>query len=172
MFGLFAIFGNQHDQASKSTDSSKPCIFCKASRDNGFDVVYEDATYVVFRDNNPSAEHHLQVIPRIHINSVKSLGKSDASMLRDMRALGDLMLDRLEIPRTRRRLGFHIPPFNSVNHLHMHVQALPYRSAFRQYKYPVSMGGEGYHKGFSWFITVDQAISMLENGAKIRVLKC
>jgi hypothetical protein len=54
----------------------------------------------------------------------------------------------------------------------MHVQALPYKSKYRQLKYPLAMGATGYHKGFTWFITADQAISILEDGAKVGIFKC
>ena len=62
------------------------CIFCGASKENGFNVVWEvsqmscfcsimyvnfntvqNDVYTVFTDINPSAEHHLQVIPKRHI---------------------------------------------------------------------------------------------------------
>ena len=33
------------------------------------------------------------------------------------------------------RFGFHIPPFNSVDHLHMHAFALPFEPAWKERKY-------------------------------------
>jgi hypothetical protein len=69
-------------------------------------------------------------------------------------------------------MGFHIPPFNSIDHLHLHVQALPYRSSIIAKKYPVVKGSGSHHKGFSWFVEVEQAIRILESGKKVGTLPC
>ena len=70
------------------------------------------------------------------------------------------------------RLGFHIPPYISVPHLHMHVQALPYRSLLRRLKYPVVTGQRGREKGFSWFADAEQTVRLLEKGVQVRILPC
>jgi hypothetical protein len=70
------------------------------------------------------------------------------------------------------RMGFHIPPYNSVNHLHLHVQAMPYRF-MRFLKYPIRKPRiYGDFKGYTWFVEVKQAIAILEAGRKIRVTPC
>lgn len=119
-------------------------------------------------------------------------------LVRSMSEIGHHILDNLDVPSTSRRravvnliggtqpverssyneceniyrLGFHIPPFNSVNHLHMHVQALPYISFARRAKYPVVRGGTRYPKGFSWFVEVSQSIQILERGSRIGIFPC
>ncbi|KAI0787732.1 HIT-like protein [Fomes fomentarius] len=153
--------------------SSHPCcIFCGASKEKGFNVVWENECYTVFTDINPSAEHHLQIIPKRHIESVKTLHPADAAMVKEMIEIGHKILDGLDVPSQLRRLGFHIPPYISVPHLHMHVQALPYRSFLRRLKYPVVNGRKGREKGFSWFVDAEQTVRLLEKGVQVSILPC
>lgn len=63
-----------------------------------------------------------------------------------------------------RKMGFHIPPFSSVHHLHLHVFAG--RPTFLgRLKYPESIRSDG--KGWSWFVSVHQALSILQSGRTI-----
>ncbi|KAH9930060.1 HIT-like protein [Fomitopsis serialis] len=152
-------------------DSSR-CKFCSASPENGFDVVWEDESFTVFTDRDPAAAHHFLVIPKIHIDNVKSLTAKDAPMVSRMSEIGHRVLDDLKVPTTSQRLGFHIPPFFSVNHLHMHAQGLPYCSTARALKYRVSAGSGAHGKGFSWFCEADQAVRILAKGGQIAVFPC
>lgn len=62
------------------------CVFCQVSANNGFDVLWEvryttlnlkeeiltqkgrkNEEFIAFRDHNPSATQHIQVIPKQHI---------------------------------------------------------------------------------------------------------
>ncbi|KZV93982.1 HIT-like protein [Exidia glandulosa HHB12029] len=152
-----------------------PCVFCNVSRERGFDIVLEDDELVVFRDINPASAHHLQVVPKRHIDNVKSLRARDVDLVRGMRAAGTKALDSLGVPAdpNLRRLGFHIPPYISVGHLHMHAHALPFKNRLRAAKYPVrTTTAKGKHKGFSWFVEVDQAIDILENGRTVKIRSC
>ncbi|EAU85225.2 hypothetical protein CC1G_06241 [Coprinopsis cinerea okayama7 len=106
------------------------------------------------------------------ISCIKSLTKDDTQFLKDMHQAGIGILDRLNIPEHERRMGFHIPPYNSIDHLHLHVHALPYKSAFRALKYPVVKGWGPYHKGLSWFAEIRQSIAVLESGRRVGVLPC
>ena len=62
-------------------------------------------------------------------------------------------------------MGFHIPPFSSVHHLHLHVLVPPYNIRGR-FKYPARSSKDG-EKKWSWFVTVDQVVRILERGQTI-----
>lgn len=63
------------------------------------------------------------------------------------------------------KMGFHIPPFSSVHHLHLHVFTPPF-TTLGKLQYPVRPGMEGGKK-WSWFVTPEQAIAILEAGGRI-----
>jgi len=152
--------------------SWQPCVFCDVSAEKGFAIVYEDHDFVAFKDIAPAAQLHLQVIPKKHIESVRSLGKIDTELVRSMADIGDKLLDDYGVKPKKRKMGFHIPPYYSVSHLHLHVQALPYVPRFKAVKYPIFRGNGSNHKGLSWFVGVEQAIRILESGRSIGILPC
>jgi diadenosine tetraphosphate (Ap4A) HIT family hydrolase len=99
-----------------------------------------DDELVVFEDWKPAARRHYLVCPRAHILSARSLGAADAAMARRMLEAGRAALEADfpdERDRPAFRFGFHLPPFNSVDHLHMHAFALPFEPEWKERKYSV-----------------------------------
>ncbi|KAH9317707.1 hypothetical protein KI387_019476, partial [Taxus chinensis] len=71
---------------------------------------------------------HYLVIPVDHIATVRNLQrrKEDYVLVEHMLKIGQSLLQKDVPGALGYRFGFHQPPFNSVNHLHLHCFALPY----------------------------------------------
>lgn len=95
-------------------------------------VYLESTELLAFQDRSPKANFHALVIPKQYIKSVYSLTSNDIKLVQDMRQMGLDLLEK-ELPQALKDedyiLCYHIPPFNSVDHLHMHVLA-PGKSVF------------------------------------------
>ncbi|KAH7549613.1 hypothetical protein JRO89_XS13G0056300 [Xanthoceras sorbifolium] len=87
-----------------------------------------DEKVVAFQDIKPAAFRHYLVIPVDHIPTVKDLQRreEDYSLVSHMLTVGQTLLRRDAPQSNQYRFGFHQPPLNSVNHLHLHCLALPF----------------------------------------------
>ena len=103
----------------------KSCIFCEiAKKKEPATVVYEDSGFVVFKTIAPATKNHLLVIPREHIQNVGSLsGPVDAALVRDMIRIGKIALGDDAVGA---HYSFHVPPYNSIDHLHLHAIGTTY----------------------------------------------
>ncbi len=99
-------------------------------------LIFQDDRFIAFLDLNPSASTHLLIIPKEHMGSVKELNSSHLPMIEAMQELGHQLLKQQSYPISDHVLGFHVPPFTSVYHLHMHVIGGPFKNIFRRLKYP------------------------------------
>ena len=120
----------------------------------------ETSELLAFRDRSPKAEFHALVIPKRYVPNLYSLTNDDVDLVRDMRRLAlDLLEDR--VPRARDAndyvLCFHVPPFNSVDHLHLHVLAPTSRMAW------IHRYGK-YRCGTRWCIEESEVIDRLSRG--------
>ncbi|XP_004511680.1 bifunctional adenosine 5'-phosphosulfate phosphorylase/adenylylsulfatase HINT4 isoform X1 [Cicer arietinum] len=124
------------------------CVFCEiaATKSTSHSILHSDDRVVAFRDINPSAFRHYLVVPVEHIPTVNDLQRKteDHSLVNHMLEVGRMLLVR-DAPQSKQyRFGFHQPPLNSVNHLHLHCFALPYTpSRWRCIKY-LSFGPLGF----------------------------
>ncbi|XP_078068948.1 adenosine 5'-monophosphoramidase HINT3 isoform X2 [Mustelus asterias] len=113
-----------------------------------------DEQFACFRDIRPGAPHHYLVVPRKHIANCKSLKKEHISTVEKMVNIGENVLQQNGIDDlTDVRLGFHWPPFCTINHLHLHVLAPASQMGF--------ISRMVYRANSYWFITVDQLIKKL-----------
>uniref|UniRef100_A0A3Q4I224 Histidine triad nucleotide-binding protein 3-like n=1 Tax=Neolamprologus brichardi TaxID=32507 RepID=A0A3Q4I224_NEOBR len=126
------------------------CKFCQiASNKTDTEILLSDDELVCFRDMKPGATHHYLVIPRMHISSCKTLKMDNIPLVERMEQMGRSILEKNKVCSLDDvRLGFHLPPFSSVPHLHLHALA---PASKMNLKSQLRYGQQSY-----WFITVSQ----------------
>ncbi|POM76426.1 HIT-like protein [Phytophthora palmivora] len=122
------------------------CRFCEILQSGDEAFLYEDEDVVVFRPLAPVVVSHILVVPRRHIRNVNKLTPADAELLRHMREVAAMVLREMPRPavmlapsKAERahditedhtdeddtesdfKFAFHSPPFNSIDHVHMHA---------------------------------------------------
>lgn len=126
----------------KSPDYIETCVFCQiASEADDLDslekglssrVLLSNSKAVAFKDRSPQGVEHYLIIPRVHVRNITWLKstKEDIDLLESMISLGKQTIEEQRNKGNEREatnevntplLTFHIPPFTSVNHLHLHV---------------------------------------------------
>ncbi|XP_057860097.1 bifunctional adenosine 5'-phosphosulfate phosphorylase/adenylylsulfatase HINT4 isoform X2 [Cryptomeria japonica] len=113
------------------------CIFCPPAIFSSAKVLHQDDKVYAIEDIKPAALRHYLIIPVDHIATVRNLQrrKEDYALVEHMLKIGQSLLQRDAPGALQYRFGFHQPPFNSVNHLHLHCFALPYTPRWKKFKY-------------------------------------
>ncbi len=120
-------------QASPSGEKIVKCLFCDiAAKKAPGSIVAETEEFVVFRTIQPFTANHLLVVPRKHIQSVHELkGEEGGQMVERMVEVGKCALNSLESGMgDTAHHRFHIPPVNSIDHLHLHAIGRPETLSF------------------------------------------
>ncbi|KAL4496195.1 hypothetical protein ABPG72_012932 [Tetrahymena utriculariae] len=106
--------------------SAKECIFCQI-RDskNNQAPFYEDDEIFAFEDINiSSSRRHILICPKQHIKNVNQLNYLDIELVKRLEQVGIQTLQESH-PNQQYRFGYHSPPLNSIDHLHLHGFVLP-----------------------------------------------
>ena len=116
--------------------NQESCVFCKTLHNiESRDILYSDDEYLAFRDINPSAFLHFLVIPRQHLGTVIELSENHGIMVKRMKEIALKIFKNQSVDLESSRMGFHLPPFNSIHHLHLHGIGKPFKNIFRALKY-------------------------------------
>ncbi|XP_046829811.1 adenosine 5'-monophosphoramidase HINT3-like [Vespa crabro] len=103
-------------------DAEAQCIFCKIIRNESpSEKIYEDENVTCIKDINPASDHHYLILPNKHIRNAKELQPADSKLYDKIIACVQLIVEKQGLDINSTRTGFHWPPFNTVNHLHLHV---------------------------------------------------
>jgi sulfate adenylyltransferase (ADP) / adenylylsulfatase len=86
-------------------------------------IIQETDTLLAFVDRSPQSQTlHALIIPKRFISTIEALQPSpqDIALLQEMETLGYQLLQRYSCNHNF-RMVFHVPPYNTVDHLHLHV---------------------------------------------------
>uniref|UniRef100_A0A8C6SLL1 HIT domain-containing protein n=1 Tax=Neogobius melanostomus TaxID=47308 RepID=A0A8C6SLL1_9GOBI len=120
-----------------------------------------DGELVCFRDLKPGATHHYLIVPKTHIDNCTKLGPDHIQLVEQMQDLGMRILQMNKVSDLEDiRMGFHVPPFSSVPHLHLHALAPASDMCHRSIR--------RYGPQSHWFITVDNVLSQLKTRGKVK----
>ncbi|XP_029352352.1 histidine triad nucleotide-binding protein 3-like [Echeneis naucrates] len=141
---------------------SDSCPFCQiANNQAGTEILLSDDELVCFRDVKPGADHHYLIVCRTHIDSCKALLRDSIPLVEHMKAMGMSIMEKNKVcDLDDVRMGFHIPPFSSVPHLHLHALA---PASKMNIKSQLRYGPQSH-----WFITVDKVLSQLRTHGKVK----
>ena len=97
------------------------CIFCKIVAGKvPATVVGENKNALAFETIAPVAEHHVLVIPKLHIESFLSLEREHADILIEMSRLAQKVISDKKIS-SGFKLIFNGGKYQSVKHIHWHL---------------------------------------------------
>ena len=119
----YPISQKKTDKIHKSTYGSDGiCLFCNILEKEN--IIYQDDLIAIFKDIKDDAQGHYLAIPKQHIRNLNDLTIEDIIIVERMREIGQRILEDF-FPGEKYIFGFHHPPRNSIDHLHMHCIVLP-----------------------------------------------
>ncbi|KAM7357901.1 adenosine 5'-monophosphoramidase HINT3-like [Cochliomyia hominivorax] len=98
------------------------CIFCDIVAGKSPNTTIEEETeeYVIFKDIKPASTNHYLCVTKKHIDSLKVMTKEDMQLINRLEEGIKGFFKSQQIGTNDALFGFHVPPFISVKHLHVH----------------------------------------------------
>ena len=93
------------------------------SKEIASEIVYEDDSYLAFKDINPQAPVHILIIPKKKIPTINHLNKEDSQIIGNMALIAKDIAKSLNIDKDGYRLVFNCNDHGgqTVYHIHLHL---------------------------------------------------
>jgi len=101
------------------------CIFCQIiNKKRSADIIFEDESFIVFKDINPKADVHFLLVPKLHIESINSLKEEQRELIGDLFLLVKKIANEQGVDDGYKLL-FNVGRKGGqlVDHLHLHLLA-------------------------------------------------
>ena len=101
---------------------SQDCIFCKIiNGDIPAKTIYEDDDVIVFNDIKPMAKIHFLIVPKLHVESLKSCDEAHQMLLGKMLLLTTKLAAEQGLVGYKTLINTGREGGQEVFHLHVHV---------------------------------------------------
>ncbi len=104
--------------------NSDDCLFCKiVNKEIPIEFLYEDDSFVVFRDIKPHAPVHLLIVPKKHIRSINDLTDDDKIIISDIFMVAKKMAKLENVDKSGYKLLFNVEKGGGqvIFHVHLHL---------------------------------------------------
>ena len=104
--------------------NNNDCLFCKIiNKEIPSEFLYEDDSFIVFRDINPQAPVHLLIVPKKHIRSINDLEDKDLKIMSDIFIVAKKMAKDQEVDKSGYKLVFNVEKGGGqeIFHIHLHL---------------------------------------------------
>ncbi len=98
------------------------CIFCKIiKKELSATIVYESADLIAFPDINPSADIHILIVPKEHIDSIADISKNHGDLLGEIMETANKLVIENNLIDSLYRIVVNGGKAQHVPHLHFHL---------------------------------------------------
>ncbi len=100
------------------------CLFCKIVKGEvPSEFLFENDSFVVFRDIHPHAPVHLLIVPKRHIRSINDITENDSETIGAMFMIAKDMAEKEGVAKSGYKLLFNVEKGGGqmVFHLHLHL---------------------------------------------------
>lgn len=105
-----------------SNNTIEDCIFCKIVDGHiPASKIYEDSDVIVFNDIKPMAKIHFLIVPKLHIESLKSCDETHQALLGKMLLLAPKLAAEQGLKGFKTLINTGREGGQEVFHIHVHV---------------------------------------------------
>ena|SRR3989344_5564875 len=98
------------------------CIFCKiVNKQIPSKIIHESENLVAFPDIDPSADIHILIVPKKHIDGISHIEASEGKLLAEVYTVANILVKEYNLENNAYRIVVNGGKAQHVPHLHFHL---------------------------------------------------